>query len=348
MHGGLFALSLVLVAFAPRDAAAQTMTISNPDSLPRVDGQGQPVTKRPITLHPEGVSRQDCLDDQHIHIPMALTGYAAQASLEAWASLAGVDCTSPTSRLGPQSVCWRVGSVPLAPTVQVDVPLRRLLEEVPGALAPADGDARCAAVDGTKLAVHFLYFAPGQLATPSAAASVVVDVDTAPPTPPAELRAVPGDGHVMVDWAPPPGISVLAGVNVYCAPNTAGSPGTAACESSPLALASAAERDATLRCASAIGAGAVVVERTGDSEPFTAGASYAFAATASDSFGNVSPLSALACAVAPQASSGDRDDGSGCAVSSTTPRGAGVGVGGALLAIAAAWLARRRRAHFTS
>src|SRR5205085_12332389 len=101
------------------------------------------------------------------------------ATLGAWVSVAGVDCAQPTNRTGGLCTALEL-ALPLAPTLVVDVPVRRLV-----ASASNDADARaCGKVDLTELEVQFLYFAPGGVEVPAAKTVVAITVDTIGPEPP--------------------------------------------------------------------------------------------------------------------------------------------------------------------
>ena len=87
-------------------ASAQSIEIVNPTSLPRYDAEGNQLAKREITLTPEGVSLQDCVDDQRIRFTLLMSGFQGNASVQAWASVQGNDCKTQTSRQGGTQVCW--------------------------------------------------------------------------------------------------------------------------------------------------------------------------------------------------------------------------------------------------
>src|SRR5687767_1551296 len=98
----LLAVSASLLFFlVPRDATAQTITIPQEASLPRLDANGTAIQKRMLQLNPEGVSARDCIEDQRIRVPLLLTGFEPNATFQAWASHRDVDCSAPSNRVGP-------------------------------------------------------------------------------------------------------------------------------------------------------------------------------------------------------------------------------------------------------
>lgn len=319
-----------LLLLVPAAARAQTISIPNERALPRLDANGAPVVKRSLVLNPEGVNRHDCEDDQRIRFPLLLAQFEANAALEAWASVSGVDCRQSTNRTGANALCWQVSdAIPLMQQVDVDVPVRRLMS---GALTePASDDRICGSIDFTSLDVQFLYFAPGNRDVAAVTKSITVVVDTIGPQPPSGLRAVPGDARVHVEWEPPG--NVVTAVNVYCEPSPSSLlvPGTTPTR----------DFDARLRCATVSGSTSTagVVTQSADGSPLANDRAVAVAVAAVDAFGNVGPLSEGAAAT-PARGLSETDDG-GCSTTGTAPRRAH----GAALVVALAALAgiRRRR-----
>lgn len=169
------ALSFAAVTLASTSARAQTISIANEPSLVRLDASGTFVVKRDLTLNPEGVSRQDCLDDQRIRFPLLLAGFQPNATFAAWASVSGVDCAEPTNRTGANPRCWQIAQpIPLRPTTVVDLRVRGLMSGAPPASpsAPVADDGICGKVDLTTIDVQFLYFAPADMAVAAAKTSV--------------------------------------------------------------------------------------------------------------------------------------------------------------------------------
>ncbi|MCW5834192.1 MAG: hypothetical protein KIS78_17470 [Labilithrix sp.] len=226
----VFASTLAAVFFVTTGASAQfTINVVNELSLPRLDKDSNVVSKRPQTLSPEGVSLQDCVDDQKIRFTLQMSGYEPRAVIEAWASI-GQDCKAQTARNAATQVCWRVfdAAIPLSPVIDVDIPVRKIMSGAPPnrPLEPDATEAVCGKVDLANIGVHFLYFAPGDPVTAQIDKSVTVTVDTVGPAPPSGLTALPGNGRITVRWtnisggaddaAATGGLTELTGVKVYC------------------------------------------------------------------------------------------------------------------------------------
>jgi hypothetical protein len=242
--GAIAAAAAILATLTPSVASAQvpgagaaTIGIVNETSLPRLDKSRRPVQKRPLTLTPEAVSLQDCVDDQLIRFTLQMAGFEANASVEAWASNAGQECTQPTARGGGVQQCWRIldSGIPLQTTTDVEIPVRRIMSGAPPFLptAPDATENACGKVNLSTITVHFLYFAPGNQAVAASSKNVAVTVDTVGPKPPSGLKALPGNTRIQVSWvnisggtgdaSATGGLTELTGVNVYCDP-AGGSP----------------------------------------------------------------------------------------------------------------------------
>lgn len=216
------ALAITFLVCLPSFARAQTIGILQEQSLPRIDKDGKTLTKRPIALKPEGVNYQDCVDDQRIRFPLQLQGFQGQASLQVWAGLGGADCKQQQNRSGINATCWQlVTGVPLQVNPIVEIPVRAIMSGAPPfkPAEPGTGSQMCGTIDLAQISVQFLYFAPGQLATPAQSKEVAIEIDTVGPRPPTGLRTEPGNGRIKVLWdniSGEGGVSVLTGVKVYC------------------------------------------------------------------------------------------------------------------------------------
>ncbi len=220
------ALAVTFIVCLPSIARAQSIGIFQEQSLPRVDANGKDVNKRPITLKPEGVNYQDCVDDQRIRFPLQLQSFEGNASLQVWASLGGANCGDQQNRTTVARTCWPLGpAIPLSVNPVVDIPVRNIMAGAPPfnpaefEKALASGKDMCGQVDLAQISVQFLYFAPGQLATPTQSKEIVIEVDTVGPAAPSGLRTEPGNGRIKVLWnniSGEGGLSVLTGVRVYC------------------------------------------------------------------------------------------------------------------------------------
>src|SRR4051812_44598116 len=75
-----------LVCFLFSSRASAQIVVQHPESLTRVGPDNGEVHKRDINFKPEGVSFQDCIDNQGIVFTLAVTMPEANASLQAWGS----------------------------------------------------------------------------------------------------------------------------------------------------------------------------------------------------------------------------------------------------------------------
>jgi len=218
-----FAFAFLCTTFlcGAKSAFAQSITVVNSTSLPRLDKNGNSISKRDLTLTPEAVNLQDCLDDQKIRFTLQLSGFEANASIQAWAATSG-ECKDPVAR-STVKTCWQLGGgIPLQTTVDVDLRVREIMSGVPSPTTPKDSADLCGTVDLSTINVHFLYFPPGQT-TASVDQNIQVIADTVGPAPPTGLTALPGNTRVQVSWANisgEGGLSELTGVKVYCDPAT--------------------------------------------------------------------------------------------------------------------------------
>ena len=210
-------------AFAQLPAAGATINVIQETSLPRVAADGSNITKRPLTQEPEGVSLQDCLDNQRIAFPLQLAGFQAQSSLEAWAGLSGADCGVQTNRTGGTKVCWLIAAgIPLEPTPRPTIPVREIMSgaspDGPANLDPSAGV--CGRVNLTTISVQFLYFAPGQLATPATKKDLQVRVDTVGPEAPGNVSVLPGNTRIRISFGGlgEGGLTQFTGIRAYCDP----------------------------------------------------------------------------------------------------------------------------------
>jgi len=221
-----------------------TLSIAFESSLPRVDASGKALNKRSLTLTPEAVSNQDCVDDQRIRFTLSMSGFAANAQVLAYAGINGQDCSAATQRAGSTSQCWpilrpagaanltNVGStnIPLTLQQNIDIPVRAIMA---GALTPQTPDysaSICGTVDLSNISVQFLYFDPGNTSQASVNHTVPITVDTIGPAAPTGLGHLPGNTRIQVNFASisggdpdagtSGGVTELTGVAIYCTPST--------------------------------------------------------------------------------------------------------------------------------
>ena len=226
------AIASLLFFFEAPAFAQATIDIVNSQSLPRLDKNGNTVPKRALTLNPEAVNYQDCVDDEQIRFTVLMTGFEANASVQVWASNGGADCGQQLNRASANQLCWQVsGNVPLQQQVDVNIPVRKIMSGAPPntAIKPDETVAVCGKVDLTNLSVQFLYFSPGNTATAASKKEIPITIDTVGPAPPTGLRVLPGNTRVQVTWdniSGEGGVSALTGVRVYCDPSQATGPTT--------------------------------------------------------------------------------------------------------------------------
>lgn len=192
-----------------------TVTIANPDSLPRVDANGNRITKRQYAT-PEGISLQDCRDNLRIQFGLTLTGFGNSDNMEVWATdQTGADCTVPTARSGATQTCYRL-DVPFGRLQfqTVDVPIKKLIVGLPGATIPSDG---CRRVNSYTFTVYFLVLR-GTDTAGSAKKSLVTD--TQGPKALANVRVLPGDGSFTISWDSQGegGADDITGAQAFCDP----------------------------------------------------------------------------------------------------------------------------------
>jgi hypothetical protein len=235
----LAAFFVITAALCYSDIAhAQSIAIVNEASLPRLDKAGQVVQKRSLTLSPEAVNLQDCVDDQQIRFTLQMAGFEVNAVVQAWASNSGADCKVETARSGGVQTCWRAypTDIPLQTTIDVNIPVRNIMQGAPpfSAQKPDNSPAACGQVNLSTISVHFLYFAAGNTSLAAQAKTIGVTIDTVGPKPPSGLTALPGNTRIQVQWtnisggnpdsSTGGGLTELTGVKVYCDP--AGAPVT--------------------------------------------------------------------------------------------------------------------------
>jgi hypothetical protein len=297
------------------DSNAQTLAINpaypgNPPSLPRLDSNGNTVQKRAANLNPEGVSLQDCLDNQSIQFPLVLSNFEPGAILQAWAST-GADCSDQTQRTSVDRLCWYLNASLSASTNPIfTIPVRQIMAGALAPTTPADPatDAICGQVGRTPISVEFLYFSPTNLSLATTSTTSSVTVNTVGPAAPTGLSHLPGNTRIKVSWDAigEGGTVLMTGVKVYCDQNQplAATDDAAAqdCYSPNFVNADGTvilpdkDFDAKYMCGSLVGStGSSVIARSVDGHPLVNGTTYAVAVAATDDFNNVGPLSDVQC-----------------------------------------------------
>lgn len=213
------------------------MTIAQATSLPRTDSSGKDINKRDSRFKPEGISFQDCLDDQGIRFSLTMPAPEANASLQAWATTGGTDCSAQTARTGNSAVCWRVRSgIPLSTNPIVTLPVRKIIGGRNNGKDPSkdpeegrDGIDLCGTVDLTTISLQFLYFKPGDVAQAAMKADVTLSADTVGPPAPTGLKVLPGNTRLAISFnaVGEGGVVELSQIRAYCDPS-GGSGGSSA------------------------------------------------------------------------------------------------------------------------
>ncbi len=221
-------LALLFCLLFPSVAHAQ-IVVQQKDSPLRVDASGNEVRKRDANFKPEGISYQDCLDNQGIKITLTMPPPEANASLQVWGSLSGADCKEQTARTGGVAVCWRILSgVPLSINPTFFLPVRKIIggrnnvkDTTKDPDEGLDGPGVCGTVDLTTITVQFLYFPPGNAATASQKAELNVVADTIGPVAPTGLKILPGNSRLAVsfDSLGEGGVVELSTIRAYCDPD---------------------------------------------------------------------------------------------------------------------------------
>lgn len=334
-------LAIAVGVLVSARADATTLTVLQSESLPRLDASGTVVPKRSLSLTPEGVNLADCRDDQRIRFPLQLSEFAANGTLEAWASIDGASCSEQTARTGSAATCWPLmRNIPLQLWSQLDVPVRRIVSGALDPQHPPDDASVCGSLDRSRIAVHFLYFAPGQLATAATTYSVTIPVDMVAGAPPTGLVATSEPGRVRISWDRRERSDMR--IDVYCAPVSHVAPDAPPGTCPPMFTERRSSDDIVqvlpaAVCASVGGAlGPTTTIQASASGPVEETGPHTFSVAAVDDFGNVSDPSPPSCATA---GPGTDEEGGGCAVSLARPGRAPVLAALAVLGV----LFRRRR-----
>lgn len=220
-------MASALVLFVPGLARAQ-ITVATPTSLPRTDANGKEIQKRDQQYKPEGISYQDCLDGQGVRFSLTLAAVETNASLEAWATVGGTDCSAQTARTGNSAVCWRVTKgIPLSTNPIVILPVRKLIGGRSNSGASEEGRddvGVCGSVPLTNITLQFLYFKPGDLAQAAFKADVPIQANTIGPVAPTGMKVLPGNTRLSISFNAlgEGGVVELSTIRAYCDPEPGG------------------------------------------------------------------------------------------------------------------------------
>jgi len=225
---GLLAVAAVSVASPAQAQVASGVSVMvlTPTALPRLDANGNAVTKRVDPASAEGVNLSDCHADQSIQFPLAVTGFAPGDVSEIWASNGSTDCTDPQFRPGTQSVhCFKLGTFPLINTTSSTIKVKNLLSATGITTLDAQG---CPSVDISTITVYFMVFRGGVATSPVAKDTVPIKVDTQGPLGLTGVRALPGNGAITISWdaVGEAGAQDIIGAEALCDPAPTPSTGT--------------------------------------------------------------------------------------------------------------------------
>lgn len=301
----------VLSGFFSTPAAAQGITVTI-SSVTRGAPDGYPPSNRVVAIN-----RADCLADERLSVTLGFLGPGLQSyALELWV---GNGCDQRSARQSVLPTCWQVYSgLPTNIVTNVEVGVRDLLSGLTtGHLAGEGGassqDAACeptsSAVGPQSLTLYALLTDPNQDVFGDATWKTTYKL--IPPQPPDIVSVASGDRKLSVDLMYTSfADTAVDGVQLFCdpAPNEpnadangrtttddAGAPIPSCPPSAELVPGADAASLQHLRCGSATKTALTAV--AGD---LTNGVSYNVAAASVDTYGNVGPLSSVACQ-APQA-----------------------------------------------
>jgi hypothetical protein len=216
--------SLLLVVAVPALAEAQTsgvaVTVINATSLPRLDANLQPVGKRDASLNPEGVSLQDCRDNQYISFPLSIAGIGNLIG-EIWATDTGAACSDALQRNGAGvAQCWKIASSRfiITPTQTVNINVKEMIKGLGDQSAITDSFG-CRQINLSTIDVWFLPLSGSVVS--GTAADIPIKVSTLGPQPLSGVRALPGDTRISLAWdsVGEGGAADVLGVNAYCDAN---------------------------------------------------------------------------------------------------------------------------------
>jgi hypothetical protein len=225
----LFAFAFASLVASPAHAqttASVAVAITAKDSLPRLNGTGNGITKRTDVASREGINLQDCHDDQSIQFPLTVVGFAPGDVAEIWASNGGAVCTDPNVRPGTMSVhCFKIGTFALVNTTTATIKVKTLLQATGITTLDSFG---CPVVDITTITTYFLILRGGEATTAVGSDNVAIKVDTQGPRPLSNVRALPGDGALTISWdsVGEAGAQDIIGAQAFCDPAPAASGAT--------------------------------------------------------------------------------------------------------------------------
>jgi hypothetical protein len=322
-------------------AKAQSVTIAGP--LTRSVPRGS------LPAHPSGVAADvinysDCAADELLEIPLSITAGANSGdTIEVWAGEGTTDCASSQNRMGNTAQCWRVASgIPTLSKTSAKVRAQDVLSQFGKAAkepAPLPADASVCESPiigpGAHVITLSILLVNGQTAEGTAATLPVIAALQGPTL--GTIAVSDGDGAVKV-LLPVITDTSATGVRIYC-DSTSPKDSLSACTSAVLASDRRAPPPEEYACAS-VDSVTTAVTVNGLKNDVTV----TVAAAATDRYGNIGPLSPLACA---RPTAAPQEGARSCAVSRVGAN-AGAASFGASIALAAVLMRRRRRARRVS
>jgi len=210
-------LALLGVLLAAGAAQAQSVTISNKQSLLRLTPDGKTVTKRQI--NPEAINYADCLANQVLEINYVTSGGDANKTLEVWAGQQ--DCKPIAARTGTTQQCWRpFGNLTIAQTGTIRIPVRNIIKRSTGTnVIDATGDPSvCSGIALSTFSLYFMWFQGTGTDPIGTTDQVDIQVKTQGPSALTGLQVLPGNTRLIVtfDAVGEAGVTDQRGVRVYC------------------------------------------------------------------------------------------------------------------------------------
>ncbi len=218
----LWVVSMLLVVIgAPRLASAQTIEITNKDSLVRLTPGGDTVTPRAV--NGKAVNYADCVDNQRIRIAYKASGFDPNQTLEVWAGQQ--DCKPIEARNGTTQQCWRPhGDLPRQEVGTVEIPVRNIVKKRTGSsVVDSTGDPSvCSGIPLSTFSLYFMWF-QGNGTLPISTDQVDVSVKTQGPGAVTGLSVAPGNARIIVTYgaAGEGGVTDQTSLRVYCDANPA-------------------------------------------------------------------------------------------------------------------------------
>lgn len=229
-----FAFACAFSSFGASPAHAQTtasvaVAITAKDSLPRLDGKNNGITKRTDLASREGINLHDCHDDQSIQFPLTVLGFAPGDVAEIWASNGGAACNDPTFRQGTTATsaihCTKIGTFALVATTTATLKVKSILSATEVTTLDSSG---CPIVDIESITVYFLILRGGGSTAAVGSDNVAIKVDTQGPRALTNVKALPGDGALTISWdsVSEAGAQDIIGAQAFCDPAPAPSGAT--------------------------------------------------------------------------------------------------------------------------